>query len=217
MGDFDPLTAQLDQPLQRLLRRRNPAEYAQRLEQAAAERSMMLTLIAGNSHTIVDNPKRSKNGKHINRHKWTLFVELQQNAKSIAEFVEKVKFKLAPYYTAWPSSDHHSFRVGKNPEVRSAPFEVTRIGWGYFPVTIMITWKSWLALPPTELEHELCFDGNGSSSTHRIDVGVNSMMSDILSSSTGRSATSNGRSASTAGRSASSTRRSASNPRRVSQ
>merc|ERR1712224_886303 len=162
-------------PLQHLLMRRNPDEYAQRLRQAAAERSMMLTLIVGNRHQILDNPKRSKNGKHINRHKWTLFVELQQNSSSIAEFVEKVKFKLAPYYTAWPRSDNHSVRVGKNPEVRTAPFEVTRVGWGYFPVTIVITWKSCLASPPTEIEHELCFDGNGSSSTHRIDVDMKSI------------------------------------------
>jgi transcription initiation factor IIF auxiliary subunit len=174
------------------------------MEQAAAERLTMLTLLVGNRHVMVNNPRRSKNGKHINRHKWTAFVELQQNSTSIDEFVEKVYFKLAPYYTTWPSNDNHSVRVGKNPEVRSAPFEVTRVGWGYFPVTIVITWKAWLAIPPTEIEHELCFDGSGSSSTHRVDVDVKSRKFDDPSSTAGRS-----------GRSASSARRSTSGSRRI--
>merc|ERR1712216_927718 len=192
--DFDPVTAKIDQPLEELVRHTHPEEYAQRVQKAVAERSRMLSFIVGNRHQEIANPKRSKNGKHLNRHKWTLFVELQQNGRSAEELIDKVRFKLAPYYTAWPSNDHHSIKVGKNPEVRSAPFEVTRIGWGYFPTTIIITWKSWLGLPPTELEHELCFDGNGSTSEHKIDVG--DVLASAHSRTTGGSTSATGRSSS---------------------
>eukprot|EP00746_Dinoflagellata_sp_MGD_P010579 gnl/MRDRNA2_/MRDRNA2_121887_c0_seq1.p1 gnl/MRDRNA2_/MRDRNA2_121887_c0~~gnl/MRDRNA2_/MRDRNA2_121887_c0_seq1.p1 ORF type:complete len:582 (-),score=82.08 gnl/MRDRNA2_/MRDRNA2_121887_c0_seq1:221-1966(-) len=200
---FDPFKATADCQIEELLRRNCP-DYLQRVQHATAERSRMLNLIVGNRHQLVSNPKRSKSG-NLNKHKWTMFVELQQSSVGINDMIEKVNFKLAPYYTAWPSTDHHSVRVGKNPEVRSAPFEVTRIGWGYFPVTINITWKSWLKVPPTLLEHELCFDNSGSSSTHKVDLGdalagaLNPAGMQDRSQSLGRAAGSSSRSTSRAG------------------
>merc|ERR1711972_284606 len=76
------------------------------------------------------------------------------HGRSIEDFVATVLFKLDPYYTAWP------------------PFEIRRVGWGYFPVTAVITWQAEVGLPPTEIEHELCFDDGGNSFTHATELPV---------------------------------------------
>jgi len=86
------------------------------------------------------------------------------------DFISAVLFKLAPYYTLWPARDTRSVKVGNDPEVRSAPFEVTRVGWGYFPVKVIIKWQPWLKMEPTELEHELEFDGGGSHFQHTMEL-----------------------------------------------
>lgn len=152
----------------------SPQEYQRRLAEAKMMAACRVRLRFGNRHALVANPKMSKNGKHLNRHKWTLFVELAGSAGSpplaIGDLVQSVRFKIAPFYTAWPASDTRSVRVGKNPEVRSAPFEVNRIGWGYFDTTMVVTWQPWWGLPPLELEHELSFDDEGASSLQTVNL-----------------------------------------------
>jgi len=172
---FNAATAPVHERLEEQLLRRYPEAYAQRIAEAAEAAMKMFTIRVGNRHELVANPKMTRNGKHLNKHKWCAFVELQSDRAwkdySTNFFVEKVLFKLAPCYTVWPAHDKRSVRVGKNPEVRSAPFEVTRIGWGYFDIDVVITWKSWLQMEPLEVNHLLSFDGEGDHSNHTIDMG----------------------------------------------
>merc|ERR1712185_416406 len=62
----------------------------------------------------------------------------------------------------------------------SAPFEITRVGWGYFPITVIVTWHPFLEMESLEIEHELCFDDDGNSSFHVAqlsDVGMQAALS----------------------------------------
>lgn len=142
------------------------ARTQERLFRDAQASRRVITL--GNRHELVSNPKWSRNGKYLNKHKWAIFVHGQY------EFIDRVLFKLGPLYTAWPSSDTRSQKFpsadGKwlDPLVSRAPFEVTRIGWGYFDVTVEIHWKRELRQPVTVLQHELCFEADGKARTHTV-------------------------------------------------
>lgn len=179
--DFDARTALVDEPLRNLVRRARPEEYAARLAAASAMAAKVIRLRIGNRHSFVENPKPSKSG-YMNRHRWTMFVELVPDSlwpeRNTSDFVSSVRFKLSPYYTAWPASDLHSFRVGKDPEVRSPPFEVTRVGWGYFPVTVAITFHNSLNMQLVQVEHELVFDEEGSSSFHAFELPESAVIPD---------------------------------------
>lgn len=176
VADFDPSSAVVDEAIRSMAQRIRPAEYAERLAEALAMAAMARRILfkLGNRHSLVLNPKLSKHGQNVNRHCWTMFVELVSDSmfpgRSTQDFISSVHYKLAPYYTAWPSTDRHSVCVGKNPEVRSAPFEVTRIGWGYFTVTVTITFHAHLHMQPVEVEHELEFANGGSSSFHSFQL-----------------------------------------------
>eukprot|EP00927_Polykrikos_kofoidii_P019772 TRINITY_DN19267_c0_g1_i1.p1 TRINITY_DN19267_c0_g1~~TRINITY_DN19267_c0_g1_i1.p1 ORF type:complete len:387 (-),score=49.96 TRINITY_DN19267_c0_g1_i1:248-1300(-) len=175
-ASFNPDTADADVPLDSMVRALRGQDLARRMSEIQAAASRSVRMVFGNRHELVANPKPSKNGK-LNKHRWTAFVELESLGQSTdvemltSELIASVCFKIAPYYTAWPSSDKRSVRVGKNPEVRSAPFEVRRVGWGYFPVKIVVRWQEWLGLPEMTVEHELCFDGDGRRFTRDVDVG----------------------------------------------
>lgn len=161
---FDPVTAPA--PLVRLMRHAFPQRYAQReaqqAEAAAFEDAMAnlhLRLRIGNRHELVANPQMTKNGRNLNKHRWTMFVE---NASSDASFgdwtaaIASVSFKLTPYF---PS----------DAVLRSPPFATTRVGWGYFDVKVTVTFKAGLCTRDRfEVEHELSFDDGGASEVHEI-------------------------------------------------
>ena len=135
-----------------------------------------IRLVLGNRHELVPNPRRSRpKGKHLNHHKWTAFVSGFTSAETGVMtpldcdlLVDSVTFNIAPYYTAWPNSDRRSIRVRRNPMVRSAPFEVERVGWGSFPMSFTIKFKSEFGLADLEVEHDLCFEDGGHC--HGIDI-----------------------------------------------
>jgi len=102
----------------------------------------------GNRHEHVDNPRTSRDGRHRNGHRWTVFVEFERIPTYL---ISSVHFKLRPHF--------------KNDVVlQDGPFEVTRQGWCKFPVEITVTWSPELGRPPLVLEHQLCFDVELSTS-----------------------------------------------------
>jgi len=172
---FDAFSAPVDKVLTSALQNtQTPDAYSQRVAATLRDAARMVRFKVGNRHSLVENPKMSKNGKHLNSHRWSMYVELIQDpvhaGHPTQDFISAVLFKLAPYYTLWPARDTRSVKVGNDPEVRSAPFEVTRVGWGYFPVKVIIKWQPWLKMEPTELEHELEFDGGGSHFQHTMEL-----------------------------------------------
>jgi len=168
--DYDPVTA--PSPLVHLMRQVFPARYAQReaqqLEAAALEEAMApltLQLRIGNRHELVSNPQRAKNGKHLNKHRWTMFVESATPGQSGAlgewtQHIATVKFELTPFFP-------------QDAVLRSPPFTTTRVGWGYFDVKVTIVFKDARA-PQLEVEHELCFDDGDTSEIHQVQLSRNS-------------------------------------------
>lgn len=82
-----------------------------------------------------------------------MFIALNVDKEQTDTIIEKVEYKLHPTF---------------NPPavtVTNAPFIVKRIGWGYFEVKMIITWKNWTGLLPKEkkISHELCFNGDGKT------------------------------------------------------
>jgi len=110
-----------------------------------------LAVEVGNTHvkTQIGDPTDK------NTHQWTVFVRsppsLLKDGIQIDDIVDSVEYKLHPTFS--PSV----VRVGK------APFEVRRIGWGTFDVSVKVNFKSNLSKTPLKCKHELNFSQPESS------------------------------------------------------
>jgi len=80
------------------------------------------SVLIGNSHRVLHRKKVSTELGETVMHKWTAFVECEDEAESI----DKVVFHLHPSFT--PSVI----------EVTHAPFEVKQVGWGVFDIKVDI-------------------------------------------------------------------------------
>lgn len=176
---FDPATAPT--PLVSLMRELFPQRYAQReaqqaevaaLEAAAAPLRLLLRI--GNRHEAVQSPQMTKNGRYRNEHRWTMFVENAESRGSFgpcSDMIKNVRFKLTPFF---PS----------DAVLRTPPFCTTKVGWGYFDVTVTVTFKEGISTGALledevrsglrrrcdkfEVEHELCFEDGGASEVHEV-------------------------------------------------
>jgi len=89
-------------------------------------------------------------GQKLN-HDWTVYVRGFD-----ISFIEKVEFTI------------HSTFTPNVIEVINSPFEISRKGWGVFNCKVRIFYKT--GGPPTEVIHELNFDGNGKFKEVVVDV-----------------------------------------------
>jgi len=149
---------------------------AQQFEAAALEEAtapLRLLLRIGNRHELVTNPQMSKNGKHQNKHRWTMFVESATPGQSGAlgewtQHIATVKFEIDSH----PLLPRPPF-FPQDAILRKPPFTTTRISWGYFDVKVTVLFKNARA-SKFEVEHELCFDDGGASEVHEIQISRNS-------------------------------------------
>ncbi|XP_034950043.1 YEATS domain-containing protein 2 [Chelonus insularis] len=76
-------------------------------------------------------------------HKWTMYVRgSKEEEYEISEFVSKVRFFL-----------HPSYRPNDVVEVTSAPFYLSRRGWGEFPLRVQLHFKNPLNKPMNIIHH----------------------------------------------------------------
>lgn len=75
-------------------------------------------------------------------HKWTMYVRGDKENPDISGFVSKVRFFL-----------HPSYRPNDVVEVTSAPFCLSRRGWGEFPLRVQLHFKSTLNKPMDIIHH----------------------------------------------------------------
>jgi YEATS domain-containing protein 4 len=116
-------------------------------------------LVVGNAHELVKSAKPSRTGGKLkNSHRWTMKVAIHDDDTS--RFIEKVVFKL-----------HPTFKMN-TVEVKQAPFQLSKIGWGEFEIGIEVHFKRALRLPPKVYTHDLAFDDNGSYHREMIDFGL---------------------------------------------
>ncbi|BFZ22580.1 hypothetical protein BsWGS_25619 [Bradybaena similaris] len=83
------------------------------------------TVIVGNVSRYIPVDMREANDK--SSHRWMVYVRGPNSEKDISGFVKKVSFLL-----------HHSYRPNDLVEIRSPPFQLTRRGWGEFPVRVQL-------------------------------------------------------------------------------
>jgi len=112
-------------------------------------------LIIGNEHTLISEADAKESitlpGTKM-RHNWKVFVR-ETDSNSV---IEKVEFGI-----------HASFQPSQI-EVTSPPFEIERVGWGFFVVRIKVYYKPEFNKPPSDFEHELNFAASLTSNEFTI-------------------------------------------------
>jgi len=97
-----------------------------------------------------DTPQES-HAKNRATHKWMVYVRTPEYQLPLQSFVRKVRFFL-----------HPSFAPNNIVEVSSPPFQITRTGWGEFPVRIQIHFID-SRNKPLNIIHQLQLCGNQKS------------------------------------------------------
>ena len=119
-----------------------------------------LRLVYGNRHETVP-----ANGYKGNTHKWTMFVKFTNKHIDANRLIEKVRFGLHPTF----GMDYMDIKA--NP---SNKFEMQFTGWGTFTIPVTVHFRRELCLTPEQrqlqLDHYLCFDGNGKWQTINIPL-----------------------------------------------
>lgn len=75
-------------------------------------------------------------------HKWMMYLRTPNGCDNINTFVDKALFYL-----------HHSYKPNDVIEIRSAPFHLTRRGWGEFPLRVRIFFLNELNKPVDVIHH----------------------------------------------------------------
>ncbi|KAK2576226.1 hypothetical protein KPH14_005595 [Odynerus spinipes] len=106
-------------------------------------------------------------------HKWTIYVRGSKEVSNIGDFVSKVRFFL-----------HPSYRPNDVVEVSSAPFHLSRRGWGEFPLRVQLHFKNPIN-KPMDIIHHLKLDRTYTGlqtlgSETIVDVWIHTMDSSAL-------------------------------------
>lgn len=111
--------------------------------------AQIFKFLYGNTHEEVLNPKASRDGKKLARHRWGVFVTINGNPELTARYIKSVTYHLHPTYV--------------NPTIKTteAPFLLTRLAWGYFEVRFEIEFREETGLGVKNLHHMLDFSGTG--------------------------------------------------------
>ena len=112
----------------------------------------LLRFAFGNTHEELKKENaqaaRSDPSKQ-NIHRWAMFVAFNDNKDETARYIKSVTYHL-----------HPTFRPNKI-KVSEAPFLLSRLGWGYFPVEFDVEFHEWTKLGTVKMEHMLSFDNKG--------------------------------------------------------
>ena len=104
----------------------------------------------GNTHERVPNPKPCRsNPDYMNRHKWCMFMKVDEDNELTSKIIKSVTYKLFPGFKP---------RVV---QLLKPPFLLSRVGWGYFDVEIEVEFHRKFNLSKRTIWHELSFDGQG--------------------------------------------------------
>ncbi|CAG8488368.1 3459_t:CDS:10 [Paraglomus brasilianum] len=103
-----------------------------------------------NLSTAVNNEKQTTFIEHAKlkdyTHQWMIYVVGPPNASNVSSFIRKVRFTL-----------HQSYKPYHIVDVIEPPFQISRLGWGEFPVRIQLFFVD-KRNKPVELVHSLKLD-----------------------------------------------------------
>lgn len=92
------------------------------------------------------------------RTRWTMFVTLPEFGSRMAQMIDSVAYELHPTFNP------------RTVTCRSPSFELSRTGWGLFPVTCTIHWNRALQVEPTRVVHDLDFSEDGASTEATVAI-----------------------------------------------
>ncbi|KAL7745960.1 hypothetical protein RI367_008549 [Sorochytrium milnesiophthora] len=135
-----------------------PQESARRraeIEELARFQVKTASLYIGNTHTYVFEHMLTRKP---NVHLWTFFVHME-DAEEEQRLIDRVVVNLHPTFDP------------RSVTLTQPPFEVRRLGWGYFLINVQIFWKAEFAAQtsnPSEYQWQLDFHGEGNFERHEL-------------------------------------------------
>lgn len=99
-------------------------------------------IVVGNTSKYIGDEK----SKDAVTHKWLVFLRTKTSVP-IEDIVQKVRFYL-----------HPSYRPNDVIDVTSPPFQLTRRGWGEFPIRLMVHFYQHVQQKPVQIIHSLVLD-----------------------------------------------------------
>ncbi|XP_030562008.1 uncharacterized protein LOC115763533 [Drosophila novamexicana] len=103
--------------------------------------------VVGNTSKYLGGADSSvRNGQAL-AYKWLVYVQGKNLPQPPEAYLKKVRFQL-----------HHSYRPNDIVDVHSPPFQLTRRGWGEFPMRIQLYFQEHLQQKPVQLMHTIVLD-----------------------------------------------------------
>ncbi|KAH8355848.1 hypothetical protein KR200_005028 [Drosophila serrata] len=104
--------------------------------------------VVGNTSKYIGEGLResSKEGQAMT-YKWLVYVQGKDLPQPLDTYIKKVRFQL-----------HHSYRPNDIVDVHSPPFQLSRHGWGEFPMRIQLFFQEALQEKPVQLMHTVILD-----------------------------------------------------------
>ena len=147
----------IDKEMQNQIKQELSEEFEARKQEMIADglwtgNKTFLRFCFGNTHEDVANPKPSRSDpKMKNSHRWAMFMSLNDNIEETGKYIKRVTYFL-----------HPSFKPNKF-VIEHAPFILSRVGWGFFSVQMVVEFQDHMNIPPMPLEHMLDFNGKGKT------------------------------------------------------
>ncbi|KAM8714954.1 hypothetical protein ACLKA7_002064 [Drosophila subpalustris] len=106
--------------------------------------------VVGNTSKYIggaDYDTQDSRGSQGLAYKWLVYVQGKNLPQPLEAYLKKVRFQL-----------HHSYRPNDIVDVHSPPFQLTRRGWGEFPMRIQLYFQDHLQQKPVQLVHNIVLD-----------------------------------------------------------
>lgn len=106
-------------------------------------------IVVGNTSKYIGNEveKDIKSNTQNLTHKWLVYVQSKETKQPIQHFIKKVRFYL-----------HHSYRPNDVVDIETPPFQVSRRGWGEFPIRVQLFFHPEFHQKPVQLVHNIILD-----------------------------------------------------------
>ncbi|XP_050338366.1 uncharacterized protein LOC126764834 [Bactrocera neohumeralis] len=129
-----------------------PSETRKSLNSARFNNKTKHLVVIGNTSTYiggeVDATAEVKiSSENMLTHKWLVYVQSKDTKINLESFIKKVRFHL-----------HPSYRPNDIVDIRTAPFQIARRGWGEFPMRIQLFFHEYLQQKPVQLIHHVVLD-----------------------------------------------------------
>ncbi|XP_067622160.1 uncharacterized protein D12 isoform X2 [Eurosta solidaginis] len=109
-------------------------------------------IVIGNTSTYIRKEnlagtKKKTSADDIMTHKWLVYVKSRNLDSCLESVIKKVRFNI-----------HPSYRPNDVVDISTPPFQITRRGWGEFPIRIELYFHEHFKQKPVQITHNLVLD-----------------------------------------------------------